>query len=146
MDFEPVQYRYNTGLKWTEEHKGILSSEGKPDIQVACPPEFGGHPNIWSPEDVFIAGVEICTFTTYLFLLEKKDIELVSYESSTEGVAQMKEGEFYFTDVWVRPKVVIKKGEDLEEAKKAMGMVKRICLVTKSIISDVHIEADISAE
>ena len=54
MKGEPIKYVYNTSLKWVGEKKGLLSAEGKPDILTACPPEFQGHPNIWSPEDLYI--------------------------------------------------------------------------------------------
>jgi len=37
------------------ENKGVLRCEGKLDIMVACPPEFGGHPGIWSPE-LYLSG------------------------------------------------------------------------------------------
>lgn len=46
MKGEPVKYNYNTRLEWTSEKKGILRCEDKPDIIVATPPEFNGHPGI----------------------------------------------------------------------------------------------------
>jgi len=37
--------------------KGLLSSSGKTNIEIATPPEFRGHLVIWSPEDLFVASV-----------------------------------------------------------------------------------------
>ena len=73
MRGEPVKHNYQTSLRWTDEKKGILSCDGKLDINVACPPEFGGHPRIWSPEDIFLASVEICTMTTFLWYVNKEN-------------------------------------------------------------------------
>ncbi|MDI6840610.1 MAG: hypothetical protein QMD71_07170 [bacterium] len=61
--FKPKIYRYKTGTKWTEKHKGILSSEDKQDIEIACPPEFGGHYGCWTPEHLFVSSIEICIMT-----------------------------------------------------------------------------------
>ena len=60
------QFTYKTYLRWKEERKGTLSSSGKSDIEVATPPEFRGHPGIWTPEELFIGSVNICIMTTFL--------------------------------------------------------------------------------
>ncbi len=65
MDVKPKVYLYHTAVKWTEQRKAIISSAGKRDIQVATPPEFKGHENIWSPEDLFVASANICLMTTF---------------------------------------------------------------------------------
>ena len=69
MKLEPVKHYYKTHIEWTLEKKGILKSEEKPDIDVACPPEFGGHPNIWSPEDLFVGATEVCLMTTFIWYM-----------------------------------------------------------------------------
>jgi organic hydroperoxide reductase OsmC/OhrA len=143
MDWEPVKYPYSTSLKWTGEHKGVHSSEGKPDIPVACPPEWGGHPNIWSPEDLFVASVELCTMTTFLFLLDKTKGKIKSYESTAVGTAQMVDGVFVFRDIVVRPKIVAPSGENADKAAKALADCPKWCLITRSVKCDVKIEPDI---
>ena len=52
---KPKVFKYQNELEWKGERKGFLSEEGKPGFMVATPPEFRGHPNIWSPEDLFVA-------------------------------------------------------------------------------------------
>ncbi|MGH9425673.1 MAG: OsmC family protein, partial [Terriglobia bacterium] len=59
-------FTYKTGLKWVEEKSGMLSSSGKPSLKVASPPEFKGEAGVWTPEDLFVASVEICQMTTFL--------------------------------------------------------------------------------
>ncbi|OYT22876.1 MAG: osmotically inducible protein OsmC, partial [Nitrospira sp. UW-LDO-02] len=43
MEVRSKVYTYRTAVKWTEQKKGTITCEGKPDIQVATPPEFKGH-------------------------------------------------------------------------------------------------------
>lgn len=38
MDVRPKVYTYHTSVKWTEHRKGIGSAAGKPDLEVATPP------------------------------------------------------------------------------------------------------------
>jgi len=146
VGWEPVRYPYATSLKWTGEHKGTQGSEGKPEIKVACPPEWGGHPNIWSPEDLFVASIELCTMTTFLFLIEKVEGKLKSYESTAIGTAQMVDGVFLFKDVVVRPKVVVQTKEDAEKASKAFDECPRWCLITKSVKCEVVIKPEVKVE
>ena len=50
-------FLYRVHLEWKEARKGVLSSFGKPDIEVATPAEFRGHEGVWTPEDLFVAGL-----------------------------------------------------------------------------------------
>lgn len=43
MEVRSKIYTYRTSLKWTERKMGMLSSPGKPNVQVSTPPEFKGH-------------------------------------------------------------------------------------------------------
>lgn len=71
-------FHYNTQLRWSGERRGDLSSEGKPGLEIAAPPEFKGHPGLWTPEDLFVAAVEICTMTTFLAFASHKKLGLLT--------------------------------------------------------------------
>jgi len=138
---KPKLYSYNTSLTWGGERKGAMSSPGKPDIGVACPPEFGGHEGIWSPEDLFVASVELCTMTTFLWLLNKRGLEMISYESTAEGTAQMSGGAFVFTHILVRPVVTIPSKTQTGEIEALFLETAKLCLVSNSIKPEVKIKA-----
>ncbi len=135
-----MEYTYRTRLRWTGERKGVLGSEGKPNLEVACGPEFGGHEGYWNPEDLFVASVEHCTMSTFLWLAEKRRIRLVSYESEAEGLATMSEGSLRFTQVVVRPVITIAEESDRQKVEKCLVDIRDYCLVFKSVRSDVIIE------
>jgi organic hydroperoxide reductase OsmC/OhrA len=143
LALEPKKYGYSTSLKWTGEHKGRLSCDGKPDIGVACPPEWGGHPGIWSPEDLFVASIEVCTLTTFLFLLEKHRGALVSYESTAEGTAQMVDNVFVFKDVTVDVNVLVPTQEDVRKAEMAFSKIADWCLITKMVKCEIKLQPHI---
>ena len=111
---------------------------------MACPPEWGGHPGIWSPEDLFVGSVEVCTLTTFLFLLEKRHGRLVSYESAAEGTAQMVDNLFIFKDVVVKVKAIVPTRDDADKALRAFSEIDQWCLVTKSVKCQVRVEPQVS--
>lgn len=143
MKGEPIKYEYQTSLCWTGEKKGTLSCEGKADIMVACPPEFGGHPGIWSPEDIFLASVEICTMTTLLWFTNKENLTLKSYSSKASGTVKMDGGVFKFSSITVKMMIGISSEDDRARVEKMSKKVERACLITNSIQTAVHIESEI---
>ena len=144
MKGKPMKYLYQTHLRWTGEKKGKLCSKTKPDIEVACPPEFGGHPGIWSPEDLFLASVEICIMTTFLWYVNKENLSLKSYDSKASGTVEMSGGVFQFSSIVIKVRIGISSEDDRFHVEKMMKKVERACLITNSIRTDVNIESDVS--
>jgi organic hydroperoxide reductase OsmC/OhrA len=146
MDLKAKEYPYSTSLRWTGERKGALSCDGKPDIQVACPPEYGGHEGIWSPEDLFLASVEVCVMTTFLWLAGKEGIEIASYNSNAESIASMVDGEFRMGRVKVQVSVGLLREEDAPSVERSLENVERSCLISRSINPLVEIVPSIFVE
>ena len=146
MKGEPIKYVYNTSLKWVGEKKGKLSAEGKPDILTACPPEYQGHPNIWSPEDLYIASVEVCTMTTFLYLAKKFNLEIKSYQSKAKGIAELVDKYFQFSSIKIDIKIGITDKKEKDKINKILEKIPKICLVSNSIKSKVIMNADIFIE
>lgn len=143
MKGEPVQYKYKTNLFWSSEKKGIIQSNGKPEIKVACPPEFGGHPNIWSPEDFFLGSVEICTMTTFLWFTNKEQLNFKYYKSEATGTVELIDRVFQFSTIKLIVKVGVFSEEDRIRVEKILKKVERACLITNSIKTNVCIEPEI---
>jgi organic hydroperoxide reductase OsmC/OhrA len=138
-----VKYKYGTNLEWTSEKKGIMKSNNKPDITVACPPEFGGHAGIWSPEDLFVASVEVCMLTTFLWYIKKENIAIRSYNSEAEGTVEMTAGVFRFSLIEVKMKIELCDEKDYKQIKKILRKVKRACLISNSMNTEVTIDSEI---
>jgi len=139
----PKSWRYRDAVRWTEAKRGILTAEGKPDINVATPPDFGGHEGVWSPEDLFVAAVNCCIMTTFLYYRAKEDIELVSYSSTAEGNLHYGEEGLVFTLVRVKPEVVVASDSDRKKAEQAIQRAESACLVSKSLHTEVIVEPQI---
>jgi organic hydroperoxide reductase OsmC/OhrA len=146
MKVKPREYHFSTSLEWTEEKKGMLHCEDKPSVTVACPPEFGGHPAIWSPEDLFIGSVEVCTLTTFLFILKKRAIPLNYYRSKARGKATLVDGAFVFETIDLILDIGVNSKDDIHQVIKILEDVPKLCLISNSIRSKVHIDAHINVK
>lgn len=143
MDVKPKVYRYHTAVKWTEQRKGVISCAGKPDVEVATPPEFKGHGGIWSPEDLFVASANICLMTTFLAVAERAGLAFTAFESSAEGKLELVEGKFQFTEITMNPTITLKAGADAAKAKELIEKAEASCLISNSMKAQVHLHATI---
>lgn len=139
-------FMYATNLKWTGDRAGMMNSDGKPEFRVASPPEFKGESGVWTPEDLLVAAVETCTMTTFLAFAYRKKLPLVSYESRAEGKLEFVDGGYRFTAVIIKPKIVVKTVDSIEETERLLHDAHRKCLIANSIRAEVEVEPDITAE
>ncbi len=143
METRPKVYTYHTSVKWTEQRKGVGSVAGKPDLQVATPPEFKGHEGIWSPEDLFVEAANVCLMTTFLAMAERAGVGFTAYASDAEGTLELMDGKFKFTTITLRPRLTVKPGEDKEKAKQVLEKAEAHCLISNSMACKVHLDPTI---
>ena len=143
MEPKSKVYMYQTAVKWTDQRKGVMSCAGKPDIQVATPPEFKGHENIWSPEDLFVVSANVCLMTTFLAVAERAGLAFSAYESTAEGRLELVEGKFQFTAITIRPLITLKSADDAARAKELIEKAEHNCLISNSMKATVTLEAAI---
>ncbi len=144
MEQKSKVYLYQTVVKWTEQRKGIISCAGKPDVQVATPPEFKGHEGIWSPEDLFVASANVCLMTTFLAVAGRAGLAFSAYESTAEGRLELVDGKFQFTAITIRPSITLKPGSDPAKAKELIEKAEHNCLISNSMKATVTLEPTIS--
>ena len=140
MDAKPKVYFYQASVKWTEQRKGMIACAGKPDVQVATPPEFKGHEGIWSPEDLFVASVNVCLMTTFLAVAERAGLGFSAYESTAEGRLELVEGKFQFTAITIKPTITLESGADAARAKELIEKAEANCLISNSMKATVTLK------
>lgn len=143
MEVRSKVYTYRTTVKWTEKKMGVISSPGKPDVQVATPPEFKGHEGFWSPEDLFIAAINVCVMSTFLAFAERASLAFTAYESEAEGRVELADGKLQVTTVVVKPRVTLAPGADGAKAREILAKAEANCLISQSVKTKVTVEATI---
>lgn len=144
IKIKPKTFHYGIGVRWSGEKRGVLAAAGKPELEVASPPEFRGHPGIWSPEDLLVAAVNACTMTTFLSAAARRGLQIVSYESDATGTLEMADGLFRFTRVVLEPRIVVATPDDREPALAAFREAEAGCLIAHSIRATIEAAPEIS--
>ena len=139
-------FTYHTNIEWKSDRQGALRSEGKPALEISSPPEFKGIPGVWTPEDLFVAAVEICQMTTFLSFGVRKEIPLRSYKSSAEGTLENVEGKYRFTKVVIKPDIVVGNSWTKEQVEELVHTAHNNCLIGNSITAEVTVEPNIIIE
>jgi len=138
-------FTYHTKLSRVATRACMLRSDEKQEFRVASPPEFKGEEGVWSPEDLLVAAVNVCTFTTFAAFAERKEIPVVSYESKAEGLLEFTVEGYQFTNVTVHPVVIVESSDYIGEAEKIMDDAHKNCLISNSIKGKTIVEAEIKA-
>ncbi len=139
---EQDKWLYHNILKWKGEKKADLKFiESKQEIEVATPPEFGGHEDIISPEDLFVSSANVCYMTTLLGTVKNMGVELISYESSAEGILETVDKMKIFTKIIIRPRIKAKETE--AKIRLILNHAEKRCLVANSMKTQVIIEPEI---
>ena len=146
MKTKSNQFIYKNFIKWQKQKKGLLSSSGKPNLEVATPPEFHGHLGKWTPEDLFVSSVNSCIMTTFLYYAEKEKLEFLSYESEAEGILERVDNQFAISKIKIEPKIIVKKDTDIEKARNLIGLTDKNCLISNSIKSKVEVIPEIKTQ
>jgi organic hydroperoxide reductase OsmC/OhrA len=136
----PKSFTYRTSVAGVEGRSASLQAEGKPALRVSSPPEFGGGAGLWTPEDLFVASIEVCLMLTFVGIAEKRGLKFASYASKAEGLLAWDQQSYRFTRVVVSPAITLLDEHSIAAAREIIERAHDTCLVAKSVACDVIIE------
>ncbi|HVO73835.1 MAG TPA: OsmC family protein [Ignavibacteriaceae bacterium] len=136
---------YQSSVEWKKGRIGKLSSPGMESIDTATPPDFaGGVPNIWSPEHLFTASVNICLMNTFLAIAENSKLNFKAFTSNASGKVEKVDGKYMVTEIELKPKIVIADEKDRERAVRIIEKAKNACLISNSVKSEISMKPEIA--
>jgi peroxiredoxin-like protein len=136
------EFRFPVAIDWAGGRRTTARVNGKPALAIATPPEFRGtDPELWSPEDAFVAAAGSCLAVTIAALAEREGITLHDLSVAAEGVVGRRpDGRFGF--VRIEQTVVVDVDADDEiPAAELVATAEDTCLVTVSL--DLPVETHI---
>lgn len=139
-------HEYQVRVKWVHDRVGDLIVEGKPKVQVATPPEFGGPEGIISPEDLFVASVVTCHMTTFVTFSKKMRFDFKSFTCEGIGTLERVEKGFQFTKILLKTNVVIESDDIIPKVERALELAGKYCLVANSMKCTVEHEDSVVVE
>ncbi|MDY0884659.1 OsmC family protein [Dongia soli] len=141
----PHDHHYATHLIWTGAAQGPTSayraysrdhtvqSAGKPLLHLTADAAFLGKPEQYNPEDLLLAALSGCHMLTYLALAARASLHVVGYEDKAEGRMVQKDTGGAFTEVMLRPEVIIAAGHDRDLALHLHHQAHEDCFIAASM-------------
>lgn len=125
---------------YTREHHIRIAD--KPDLIATADPMFRGVSALHNPEDLLLAALSGCHLLTYLALCARARINVLSYRDEAEGTLVLtKDGGGHFSEVVLRPQVVVEDEDMLAKAHYFHGEVHKYCFIARSVNFPVRCEA-----
>ena len=140
---KPLPHRYDVQLKGKPDGYAQILSVGRPTLSTAPPREFGGPGDAWSPEHLLLASVESCFLFTFRAVARAAHVDFVDLHVHAEGTVDHQGGVTKFTDITLRPRITVRRGTDREALARTIAKTEKACLVSASLTTPVHVEAEI---
>ena len=138
------EFRFPVDIDWQGGRRIAVQVEGKQQLAVATPPEFKGtDPDLWSPEDAFVAAAGSCLAVTIAALAEHERLPLRGLDVHAEGVVGRREdGRFGF--IRIEQSIVLETDPGYEDAARALvAKAEDGCLVAVSLDLPVETTVDV---
>jgi organic hydroperoxide reductase OsmC/OhrA len=153
------EHRYEVIVEWIGNlGKGTLNYQSygrdytiragaKPPISGSSDPSFRGDATRWNPEDLLLASLSACHELWYLSLCANAGIVVIAYRDRASGVMvedPAKGGRF--TEVMLRPHVVIQAGDNVSLAERLHHEAHAKCFIANSVNFPVGIQPAVETE
>jgi organic hydroperoxide reductase OsmC/OhrA len=150
-------HHFNAKLTWTGAARGATSSyesysrdylievPGKPPLQASADRVFRGDASRHNPEDLLVMSLSACHMLSYLARAARAGVHVVAYTDEASGTMQMHQGKIRFTEVRLRPQVLIATDSDPALAQRLHEQAHEDCFIANSVNFPVSCDAYVSA-
>ena len=152
------EHRYELRVTWTGDDGGGTASRdgyrrdhsievpGKPVLLGSSDPGFSGDASRYNPEELLVASLSACHLLWYLSVCAAARVAVVGYEDDPVGtMVEEPGGSGYFTEVLLRPRVVVADAAMIVRGRELHGAAHRNCFIARSVSFPVVHEPLITA-
>jgi organic hydroperoxide reductase OsmC/OhrA len=139
------EHHYQATIIWTG-NKGIgtknyksydrnhtISIENKVDILASSDPAFLGDNSKHNPEELLVSSLSGCHMLWYLHLCSANGITVIDYKDNASGtMKETEENGGHFTEVTLRPTVIIIDQTLIEKANELHKEANKMCFIANS--------------
>jgi organic hydroperoxide reductase OsmC/OhrA len=140
---------YNTTVTWKGDHWGHIVMGNGPEMDFSSPPDAQGHPDVFTPEDAFVAAANTCIMMMFIWAAERYQLNLISYDCRAEGTKLIElDRTEIFTHLHFWPVISVSAGGEEKEAvgrrvQRALQSAQKYSLVANSVKAEIVIEPEI---
>ncbi len=142
------EHRYDMTSSWVKEKIVTIEIDGKPDFEVATPPDFwpDSPRETVSPEDLFVASAVSCYGVSLSGVAKRFHAEFTSFKVNATGTLQKGEFGWEFEQITLRATINVPTNKDKKRMSKAAERAHRYCVVSNSMKCPVHLEYEVLVE
>ena len=137
---KPLPHRYEVELAGTPAGPTVLGAPGLPALATAPPPEYDGPGDAWSPEHLLLGAVASCFLFALRAVARASSLEFRTLDLTVEGTVDREGGVVRFTEIVLRPRLVLAPGADRDRAQRILDKSERACLVSSSLAVPCRLE------
>jgi peroxiredoxin-like protein len=141
---KPFPHEYEVDLSGGPAGYAVLSTPGLPDLSTAPPADFDGPGDAWSPEHLLLAAVQTCFLFTLRAVARASKVDFVNLELGATGIVNRQDGVTRFTEIVLRPRLLIAAGTDRARALHVLEKSEKHCLVSASLSTPIRLEPEIT--
>jgi len=137
------RFTHKTVVTWNEEKQAFLCSIGNKTIEIAASPESKRHEGMRTPEELFVVSIEGFIKDAFMDSAKRNNLEVLSYKSEGHGIVEKIGDKLIFTEIKIRPQIVVATNSLAEKAKELIGLVGENCAIARLITCKISIYPEI---
>jgi len=134
-----LPHRYMASARSVASAENVsLESPGLTGFESAGPAEFDGPGTLWSPETLVPVAVADCFILSFRAVAAASRFEWLEIACEVTGVLDKADRAMRFTEFQLRATLQVAAAVDEARALRVLEKAERVCLISNSLIADVH--------
>jgi organic hydroperoxide reductase OsmC/OhrA len=122
-----------------------VAADGQPPIAGSSDPAFRGDGHRWNPEQLLTAALSQCHLLSYLHVCADAGVVVTGYTDHAHGtMVQTADGGGHFTEVVLRPQVIVASPDMADAAMKLHESAHAKCFIASSVSFPVRHEPTVT--
>jgi len=133
----PLPHRYTVTL----DDRRLLAPPRAP-IAAGPPPQFGGTDQVWSPEELLVAAVLECLWTTFEAFARREALVVHGWSGSAVGVLDRGPAGPAFTSIAQHVELTVAAGDE-ERGRRLLETAEQRCIIARALNVPISLDIDI---
>ena len=135
----PFPHRYTVRL----EHRQLVAPPRAP-IAAGPPPQFGGSDMVWSPEELLVAAVLECLWTTFEAYARHAHLEIQDWSGTGTAVLEKGAPIPTFSKIVLAVELVVAAADEAR-ALRLLETAEQRCIISNALKVPVKLDASVRA-
>lgn len=137
-------HTYSVDLAPKDDVASVLRAPPRPDLLCGNPPEFDGNAELWSPEHLLLAALQVCFRGTFNALAARAGVKAADYRTRAEAKLDKTAAGIAFTEIRLIATVAVA-AADVERTRELLAKAKKHCIISNQLKTEPVLEADVRA-